>query len=220
MLHHQALLKEQQRSRSSTEFLACNHCCACYKLSSHLFERFTHLDAADAKVGDLEAPMLVNEDVAGLEVPVDHTGVQDVDVAHANPSLPAVDARMQVVPGHQLHDEAHIGYLFSHTSGRLGENPHQQAALYTDQSLAEAGQGGSATAIQHHSKEPTEVGHADTAMPGGAQCASSAEAGRSILGVTNPGGAHFEAGPQHLYQPVAVEPAAELHLLDEGAVVL
>ena len=38
---------------------------------------------------------------------------------------------------------------------RYGENPHQQAAFYTDQSLAEAGQGGIATAIQHHGKEVT-----------------------------------------------------------------
>jgi phosphoribosylaminoimidazolecarboxamide formyltransferase/IMP cyclohydrolase len=36
---------------------------------------------------------------------------------------------------------------------RYGENPHQQAAFYTDASLAEAGQGGIATATQHHGKE-------------------------------------------------------------------
>ena len=42
---------------------------------------------------------------------------------------------------------------------RYGENPHQQAAFYTDQSLAEAGQGGIATAIQHHGKEVTTKRH-------------------------------------------------------------
>ena len=36
---------------------------------------------------------------------------------------------------------------------RYGENPHQAAAFYIDQSLAEAGQGGVATAQQHHGKE-------------------------------------------------------------------
>ena len=41
---------------------------------------------------------------------------------------------------------------------RYGENPHQQAAFYTDQSLAEAGQGGIATATQHHGKEVTTKG--------------------------------------------------------------
>ena len=68
--------------------------------------------------------------------------------------------------------------------------------------------------------QPAELGHSDTAMPGATQCASSLEAGRCTLDVRNAGGAHFEAGPKHLDQPVAVEPAAELHLLDEGPVVL
>jgi hypothetical protein len=36
---------------------------------------------------------------------------------------------------------------------RYGENPHQSAAFYTDLSLGEAGQGGVATAVQHHGKE-------------------------------------------------------------------
>ncbi len=36
---------------------------------------------------------------------------------------------------------------------RYGENPHQPAAFYTDLSLAEAGRGGIAGAIQHHGKE-------------------------------------------------------------------
>ena len=36
---------------------------------------------------------------------------------------------------------------------RYGENPHQSAAFYTDQSLGEHGRGGIATAIQHHGKE-------------------------------------------------------------------
>lgn len=36
---------------------------------------------------------------------------------------------------------------------RYGENPHQPAAAYLDASLAEAGRGGIATAIQHHGKE-------------------------------------------------------------------
>lgn len=36
---------------------------------------------------------------------------------------------------------------------RYGENPHQAAAFYTDGSLAEAGKGGIATAVQHHGKE-------------------------------------------------------------------
>jgi hypothetical protein len=36
---------------------------------------------------------------------------------------------------------------------RYGENPHQPAAFYVDESLAEAGRGGVATSIQHHGKE-------------------------------------------------------------------
>ncbi|MBK9546545.1 MAG: bifunctional phosphoribosylaminoimidazolecarboxamide formyltransferase/IMP cyclohydrolase [Dehalococcoidia bacterium] len=36
---------------------------------------------------------------------------------------------------------------------RYGENPHQSAAFYTDQSLREHGRGGIATAVQHHGKE-------------------------------------------------------------------
>lgn len=36
---------------------------------------------------------------------------------------------------------------------RYGENPHQAAAFYVDESLAEAGKGGIATAVQHHGKE-------------------------------------------------------------------
>ena len=36
---------------------------------------------------------------------------------------------------------------------RYGENPHQAAAFYTDDSLAEAGKGGVARAVQHHGKE-------------------------------------------------------------------
>ncbi len=36
---------------------------------------------------------------------------------------------------------------------RYGENPHQPAAFYADLSLAEAGRGGIAGAIQHHGKE-------------------------------------------------------------------
>lgn len=36
---------------------------------------------------------------------------------------------------------------------RYGENPHQAAAFYSDGSLAEAGKGGIATAVQHHGKE-------------------------------------------------------------------
>lgn len=48
---------------------------------------------------------------------------------------------------------------------RYGENPHQKAAFYTDQSLAEAGRGGVASATQHHGKEvqhvygPVSAGH-------------------------------------------------------------
>ncbi|CAM6095480.1 unnamed protein product [Calypogeia fissa] len=36
---------------------------------------------------------------------------------------------------------------------RYGENPHQNAAFYVDNSLGEVGSGGIATAIQHHGKE-------------------------------------------------------------------
>ncbi len=36
---------------------------------------------------------------------------------------------------------------------RYGENPHQSAALYRDSSLAEEGQGGVVTAVQHHGRE-------------------------------------------------------------------
>lgn len=36
---------------------------------------------------------------------------------------------------------------------RYGENPHQPAAAYRDASLAEAGRGGIAAAVQHHGKE-------------------------------------------------------------------
>ncbi len=36
---------------------------------------------------------------------------------------------------------------------RYGENPHQAAAFYVDQSLGEAGKGGVATSVQHNGKE-------------------------------------------------------------------
>ncbi|GJP32039.1 hypothetical protein CLOM_g16583 [Closterium sp. NIES-68] len=36
---------------------------------------------------------------------------------------------------------------------RYGENPHQRAAFYTDESLGERGKGGIGTAVQHHGKE-------------------------------------------------------------------
>ncbi|KAF5749416.1 putative bifunctional purine biosynthesis protein [Tripterygium wilfordii] len=39
------------------------------------------------------------------------------------------------------------------SSLRYGENPHQNAAFYTDKSLSEVNAGGIATAIQHHGKE-------------------------------------------------------------------
>ena len=42
---------------------------------------------------------------------------------------------------------------------RYGENPHQPAAAYLDASLAEAGRGGIATAIQHHGKEVRGAKH-------------------------------------------------------------
>jgi len=35
---------------------------------------------------------------------------------------------------------------------RYGENPHQKAAFYVDERLAEVNAGGIATAIQHHGK--------------------------------------------------------------------
>ncbi len=41
---------------------------------------------------------------------------------------------------------------------RYGENPHQGAAFYTDDSLAEAGKGGVARAVQHHGKEVSRGG--------------------------------------------------------------
>lgn len=39
------------------------------------------------------------------------------------------------------------------SSLRYGENPHQSAAFYVDDAIADAGKGGIATAIQHHGKE-------------------------------------------------------------------
>eukprot|EP01018_Ginkgo_biloba_P036850 Gb_10289 [translate_table: standard] len=39
------------------------------------------------------------------------------------------------------------------SSLRYGENPHQKAAFYTDESLCEVDAGGIATAVQHHGKE-------------------------------------------------------------------
>ncbi|XP_057498169.1 uncharacterized protein LOC130782781 isoform X2 [Actinidia eriantha] len=39
------------------------------------------------------------------------------------------------------------------SSLRYGENPHQKAAFYIDNSLSEINAGGIATAIQHHGKE-------------------------------------------------------------------
>lgn len=36
---------------------------------------------------------------------------------------------------------------------RYGENPHQGAAFYSDEAISEHGQGGIATAVQHHGKE-------------------------------------------------------------------
>ena len=38
------------------------------------------------------------------------------------------------------------------SSLRYGENPHQKAAFYIDNSLSEVNAGGIATAIQHHGK--------------------------------------------------------------------
>ncbi|KAM7530300.1 hypothetical protein LguiB_033710 [Lonicera macranthoides] len=43
--------------------------------------------------------------------------------------------------------------LLLKSSLRYGENPHQKAAFYVDQSLSEVNAGGIATAIQHHGKE-------------------------------------------------------------------
>lgn len=41
---------------------------------------------------------------------------------------------------------------------RYGENPHQPAAFYADQSLAEVDRGGVASASQHHGKEVLPAG--------------------------------------------------------------
>jgi phosphoribosylaminoimidazolecarboxamide formyltransferase/IMP cyclohydrolase len=60
-----------------------------------------------------------------------------------------------------LHEQAHPGETPKSLTVpmklaqelRYGENPHQSAAFYTDQSLREHGRGGIATAVQHHGKE-------------------------------------------------------------------
>ncbi|KAK9790335.1 hypothetical protein WJX73_003262 [Symbiochloris irregularis] len=53
---------------------------------------------------------------------------------------------------------------------RYGENPHQSAAFYADQSLAEAGRGGVASAVQHHGKEMSYNNYLDTDAAYGAAC--------------------------------------------------
>jgi len=53
---------------------------------------------------------------------------------------------------------------------RYGENPHQGAAFYTDRSLAEAGKGGVATAIQHHGKEMSYNNYLDADAAYGCAC--------------------------------------------------
>lgn len=53
---------------------------------------------------------------------------------------------------------------------RYGENPHQEAAFYTDLSLAEHGKGGVATAVQHHGKEMSYNNYLDADAAYGAVC--------------------------------------------------
>jgi phosphoribosylaminoimidazolecarboxamide formyltransferase/IMP cyclohydrolase len=53
---------------------------------------------------------------------------------------------------------------------RYGENPHQGAAFYVDRSLAEAGRGGVATAVQHHGKEMSYNNYLDADAAFSAVC--------------------------------------------------
>ena len=53
---------------------------------------------------------------------------------------------------------------------RYGENPHQAAAFYTDDSLAEAGRGGVATSVQHGGKEMSYNNYLDADAAYGAAC--------------------------------------------------
>lgn len=53
---------------------------------------------------------------------------------------------------------------------RYGENPHQGAAFYVDRSLAEAGKGGVASAVQHHGKEMSYNNYLDADAAYGCAC--------------------------------------------------
>eukprot|EP00897_Mesotaenium_endlicherianum_P010343 jgi/Mesen1/9337/ME000061S08783 len=52
--------------------------------------------------------------------------------------------------------------LTLHSSLRYGENPHQKAAFYVDNSLSENGTGGIATSVQHHGKEMSYNNYLDS----------------------------------------------------------
>lgn len=53
---------------------------------------------------------------------------------------------------------------------RYGENPHQKAAFYADDSLAEAGMGGVASSRQHHGKEMSYNNYLDADAAYGCVC--------------------------------------------------
>lgn len=53
---------------------------------------------------------------------------------------------------------------------RYGENPHQPAAFYVDDSLTEHGKGGVATSVQHNGKEMSYNNYLDADAAYGCTC--------------------------------------------------
>lgn len=92
----------------------------------------------------------------------------------------------QVGPADQPAPEISVPMKLSETL-RYGENPHQAAAFYVDQSLCEYNQGGVATAVQHHGKEMSYNNFLDTDAAYGC-CCDYVEPTCVIVKHTNPCG--------------------------------
>lgn len=76
---------------------------------------------------------------------------------------------------------------------RYGENPHQRAAFYADESLSASGAGGIATAVQHHGKEMSYNNYLDADAAW--NCASEFAAPTCVIVKhTNPCGVASAAG--------------------------
>jgi phosphoribosylaminoimidazolecarboxamide formyltransferase/IMP cyclohydrolase len=64
---------------------------------------------------------------------------------------------------------------------RYGENPHQAAAFYVDDSLTEFGRGGVATSVQHHGKEMSYNNYLDADAAYSCTCDFKVRLGRLQL---------------------------------------